>query len=655
MFNFKCSLKAKLIVILLLLALLPGIVIGLVSIYKNITVTKTVAGENNKLIANQIARELVMLLNVSKSLSETIALMPAVQGMDGAAIASLLVTVQKNNQHIEFMSVINESGMQIARNTGNLEMRSDRDYYKQAMQGKTYVSESRISGVTNAPVVTIAVPIKNTGRVVGVLTADVSLRSISEIAQNLHIGKTGYIDVVDNEGTVIATPDQERVLQRKSLASVNYIQRVLQGESFFVEEISSKGNDSIIAASPVPGYKWGVIVQQDKEEVLDIAREIAMTVSIIALFAMVMALAAALFVVRSISAPLDKLMIVAAAVTNGDLTKHVQVTADKEMNELAAGFNTMIDSLRRIIFQVITASQSMASASQQLASSAEEVGQASQEVSSAIQNVSLHIEKQSSLTQQGRGAIDSMTDSITETCKSVNQVSHIAATGEELANNGVLKMQQAVHVMNQIQQDTDKVTYSINNLGNKSQKVGHIVSVITGIAQQTNLLALNAAIEAARAGEQGRGFSVVAEEVRKLAEQSAKAAGEIAAIILDIQAEIKGAIEVVQTSSSGVVTGVQIVEISGDAFGRIFSTIHEINEILSNTVGALGQQELDNKKVAGYLEEIAAAADYNSSSSQQVSASSEEQTASTNDISQSSAQLAILANELQQVVKQFSV
>jgi methyl-accepting chemotaxis protein len=656
MSNLKYSFKTKLIVILLLLALLPGMVIGLVSIYKNITVTKAVAGENNRLIAQQIARELVTLLDVSKSLTETIALSPIVQAMDGTAITPLLVTVQKNNHHIEFLSVINESGMQIARNTGKLENRSDRDYYKKAMQGKTYVSESRISGVTNAPAVTIAVPIKNTiGRVVGVLTADVSLRSISEIAQNLHIGKSGYIDVVDNEGTVVANPDQERVLQRQSLASVNYVQRVLQDESFSLEGISSNGKESIIATSPVPGYKWGVIVQQDKEEVLDIAKEITITVGIIALFAVVVALIVALFVVHSISVPLDKLTLIAAAVTTGNLTKYVQITADKEMNELAASFNIMIDSLRRIIFKVITASQLMASSSQQLAASAEEVGQASQEVSAAMQNVAIHIDKQSSLTQQGRGVIDHMTVSIAETCKSVNQVSQIAITGEDLANNGVQRMQQAVNIMNQIQQDTDEVTCTINNLGNKSRQVGHIVNVITGIAQQTNLLALNAAIEAARAGEQGRGFSVVAEEVRKLAEQSAIAAGEIATIILDIQAEIERAMEAAQTSSSGVVTGVEIVEISGVAFGKIFSTIHEINEVLSTTIGALGQQEEDNKKVTGYLKEIAAAAAYNASTTQQVSASSEEQAASTSEISQSSTQLANLANELQQVVGQFSV
>jgi methyl-accepting chemotaxis protein len=654
--KFKFSLKTKLVATLLLFALLPTILIGLVSIYKNITVTKRIAGENNRLIAHQVAEELFTLLNVSKSLSETIALIPIVQSMDGAIITPLLINVQKNNQHIEFLSVINQNGMQISRNSGSLADRSDREYFKQAMQGKTYVSESRISGVTNAPVVTIAVPIKNiAGKIVGVFTADVSLKSIAEIAQNLHIGETGYIDIVDQEGTVIANPDQERVLQRQSIATIGYVQRVLQGESFFVEEISTKGNTSIIATSPVPEYKWGVIVQQDADEVLGIAKQIAVTVVIISVFTIALVLATAFLVVRGITRPLDKLIAVATAVTSGDLTKRVQIKADKEMNDLAEGFNAMIDSLRKIIYQVITASQSIASASQQLASSAADVGQASQEVALSIQNVALHVEKQSSLTQQGTKAINRMTESIAETSKSVNQASQISITGEQLANAGVSRIHEAVDIMNQIQQHTDNVTYTINNLGNKSRRVGHIVSVITGIAQQTNLLALNAAIEAARAGEQGRGFAVVAEEVRKLAEQSAIAAGEIATIILDIQAEIEGAIEVAQTGSTGVVTGVEIVELSGAAFREIFSAIHEIKNIISDVVGALGQQEQDNKKAAGYLEEIAAAAEHNASSAQQVSASSEEQTASTNEISQASTQLANLANELQEVVKQFSV
>lgn len=656
MLNFKCSLKTKLVATLLLVALVPTILIGLVSIYKNVTETKRIAGENNRLIAHQIAEELFTLLNVSKSLSETIALIPIVQSMDGAIITPLLINVQKSNQHIEFLSVINQNGMQISRNSGSLADRSDREYFKQAMQGKTYVSESRISGVTNAPVVTIAVPIKNTlGKIVGVFTADVSLKSIAEIAQNLHIGKTGYVDVVDQEGTVIANPDHERVLQRQNLANIDYIQRVLKGESFFAEEISSIGNSSIIATSSVPEYKWGVIVQQDRDEVLDIAKQIAITVGIISIVTITLVLITAFLVVRGITEPLGKFSIVATAVKSGDLTKRVQTKADKEINDLVEGFNEMIDSLRKIIFEVITASQSMASASQQLASSAEEVGQASQEVALSIQNVALHVEKQSSLTQQSTRVISLMNESIAETSKSVNRASQISINGGNLASAGVSKIQEAVYIMKQIQQNTDNVTYTINNLGNKSRQVGCIVNIITGIAQQTNLLALNAAIEAARAGEQGRGFAVVAEEVRKLAEQSATASGEIATIILDIQAEIEVAIKVAQTGSAGVVTGVENVELSGVAFKEIFSAIHDITDIISDVMGELEKQEESNTKVAAFLADIAAATEYSASSAQQISSSSEEQTASITEISQASAQLANLANELQQVVKKFNV
>jgi methyl-accepting chemotaxis protein len=200
-----------------------------------------------------------------------------------------------------------------------------------------------------------------------------------------------------------------------------------------------------------------------------------------------------------------------------------------------------------------------------------------------------------------------------------------------------------------------QATEAIRELGAKSEQIEGIVATITGIAEQTNLLALNAAIEAARAGEQGRGFAVVAEEVRKLAEESQAAAGSIAGLIAEIQAETAKAVEVVEDGALRTQDGVATVEEAREAFLTLGASVQDMNGRVEQIAAAIQQIASSSQQVQADMTEVAAVAEQSSASSEQVSASTQQTSASTQQIAASAQDLARTAEQLEQLVGQFSL
>jgi methyl-accepting chemotaxis protein len=206
-----------------------------------------------------------------------------------------------------------------------------------------------------------------------------------------------------------------------------------------------------------------------------------------------------------------------------------------------------------------------------------------------------------------------------------------------------------------VREASDQATQAIRDLGAKSGQIGGIVDTIGGIAEQTNLLALNAAIEAARAGEQGRGFAVVAEEVRKLAEESQRAAASIAGLIGEIQAETKRAIEVVEAGAQRTNDGAATVEQAREAFREIGSSVDDVTTRVAQIAAAIQQVAASTNAMREGMTEVTSVAEESSASTEQVSASTQETSASAEQIGASANELARTAAELEELVQRFTV
>lgn len=326
-----------------------------------------------------------------------------------------------------------------------------------------------------------------------------------------------------------------------------------------------------------------------------------------------------------------------------------------EIGQLGRAFQTMTNNLIHLVQQVSLSSTQVAASSQELSAGAEQSAQASQQVARAIMEVSVGAEKQlnavnetSAVVQQISAGIDQMLENAKIVVSSSEKTAFSAAEGSQAIDRTI---QQIFNIEKTVTSASDVVM----NLGERSKEIGQIVDTISGIAAQTNLLALNAAIEAARAGEQGRGFAVVADEVRKLAEQSQEASRQIALLISEIQQDTHKAVLSMNEGTHQVKLGTEVAETAGQAFREISTLVNEVSSQVGEISEEIQQMALGSQRIVSSITEIYETSRDITGQTQSVSAATEEQSASVEEIASSSQVLAEMADELQKSLKKFNI
>lgn len=359
---------------------------------------------------------------------------------------------------------------------------------------------------------------------------------------------------------------------------------------------------------------------------------------------------------KLISKPLIKVSEAALKVADGDLSiEDIHIKNNDEIGDVAGAFNKMTKNLKDIIIRVNDVSGLIASSSEELSASSEEISSSTEEISSAISQLSIGANTQAEEASNTSASVAEIVSGIGMVAERANSVHKTSLKVTEETNGGLLEADTTVKKMEQIKKVTEETASKVKVLGEESSKIGEIVAVIMGIADQTNLLALNAAIEAARAGEQGKGFAVVADEVRKLAEQSSRSAVKIGELIEKVQSETMEVVNIMNVTNQEVIDGAASVNKTGDYFKLIANEIAKVTNQIQEVSDVSQEIANQSKTINEAVENIAAIAEQSAASTKEVSASSEEQTATMEEIASSSEELAKLAEELQSYVSRFKL
>ena len=408
------------------------------------------------------------------------------------------------------------------------------------------------------------------------------------------------------------------------------------------------------------------ILEEDKADSVRLARaEMAYsedvfsgvkTTTLIALIiVVVLSVITLVLLLRSIKNSVDTILEGARHIAAGDLRSKIMLDGDDEFAHIAHQFNTMVESMQKMIRKIKATATDVAGSSEELTANANQSAQVTQNVAQSITEVAEAAEKQMSIVTKSSATIDDFQHGLEEVIANQRHAREQTQATAQKATEGNSFVQSTVEQMNSIAQTVQQTGEIVGKLGERSKEIGNIVEIISNISGQTNLLALNAAIEAARAGEHGRGFAVVAEEVRKLAEESQNASQKISDLIQSIQAETSQAVASMEEGRREAEKGKENVTATGESFSEILSMIGDVKKASLAVSERVLQLREDMSTIVDGMSEVDNSAKGIGSESQNVSAATEEQAAGMEEIASSSRSLANMANDLQTETDKFKV
>ncbi len=339
----------------------------------------------------------------------------------------------------------------------------------------------------------------------------------------------------------------------------------------------------------------------------------------------------------------------------GDLTQKIKLKREDELGELAEYFNVFMGNISQIIRNTVGLVKEMNVSLEEAAITSEEINASGDEINNAMQNITANLEIQEKAYSETHTTIDQVTVTALGITKKANEACVISARAQEVSQEGGEAIRETSVIVNQISEKMAAIEERIQRLNNSSQGILEFVNSIRVIARMTNLLSLNAAIEAARAGESGKGFSVVAEEVRRLAEKTTLASGQIQALVAGIQTETVEISEATRQGTEVVQIGCRMIDRTRGAMDNIVLGAKTTTEVTETISQSLHQQSNYMKKMIQQMQNVRVILKNNFSATQSVAASVEEQTASLEQITSALQRLAENGRQVTKTVVEFKI
>lgn len=476
------------------------------------------------------------------------------------------------------------------------------------------------------------------------------------------------IFVLDSKGGVISSKDKEAFPLRKSndvsKMVANEIVRDMEKKKELTYEQRKESNlemniggiSSLVTYSNISEDKdWYVVSIVPFKYLNSEADALRNNLIIAGFICILIAFALCVIIARSVSEPLDRLSLIMKKAKEGDLTSYIRDFGNDHIGEICGNYNDMISNINALISRVKGASKDVAESANKIADESEATHCSSEQVSLTINQIAKGATNQADEINDSVCHMDKLAEGITCVGDEVLQVIEIANRINSLNKNASKTISTLNTKSAQVRETAGRITLNITELSNSMKEIQKILRIIITIAEQTNLLSLNASIEAARAGEAGRGFGVVANEIKKLAEQSKEFSSNINGIVASIGEKTSITVEEVMNSNTLVNEQIIAVRDTEYLFKTVFTDIEDVLFNISRTQKSVELIMNSKQQVIEAMGNIAAVAEESAATTQEISASSQEQMATADELANHAKNLKQLADTLNIELKKFKI